>query len=44
MENKNEIFNMPLASFTFGKDNQNIAEIYSNPLFNEIKIKHQLII
>ena len=37
MENKNEIFNMPLASFTFGKDNQNMAEIYSNPLFSEIK-------
>ena len=37
MENKNEIFNMPLASFTFGKDNQKMADIYSNPLFNEIK-------
>ena len=37
MENKNEIFNMPLASFTFGKDNQKMAEIYSNPLFNDIK-------
>ena len=37
MENKNEIYNMPLASFTFGKDNQKLADIYSNPLFNEIK-------
>ena len=27
MENKNEIFNMPLASFTFGKDNQKIQNI-----------------
>ena len=42
MENKNEIFNMPLASFTFGKDSQKMSDIYSNPLFNEIQTPSNL--
>ena len=39
MENKNDIFNLPLASFTFGRDDQtkentNINYLNnSNPLF-----------
>ena len=37
MENKNDIYNMPLASFTFGKDNQKLDDIYYNSLLNEIQ-------
>ena len=37
MENKNDIFSIPLASFTFGKDNQKIGDIINNPLFSNIK-------
>ena len=30
MDNKNDIYTMPLASFTFGKDNQKLDDIYYN--------------
>ena len=37
MENKNDIFSIPLASFTFGKDNQKMGDIINNPLISNIK-------
>ena len=37
MENKNDIYNMPLASFTFGKDNQKLDDVYYNSFFKEIQ-------
>ena len=42
MENKNDIYSMPLASFTFGKDNQKLDDIYYNSIFNEIKTPNDL--
>ena len=43
MENKNDIYTMPLASFTFGKDNQKLDDIYYNSVFNEIKTPTDII-
>ena len=42
MDNKNDIYTMPLASFTFGKDNQKLDDIYYNSIFNEIKTPNDL--
>ena len=37
MENKNEIFNLPLASFTFGKDDQKLENHINNIKFSNSK-------